>query len=49
MALMVASQALLVAGCSDGGTPPALFQIVDVVAPLLLLLAFGVGMHPRGA
>ena len=46
---MIAPQALLVSGCSDGGTSPALFQVVDVVAPSLFLFAFGVGMHPRGA
>ena len=49
MALMVAPQALLVVGCSDGGTSPALFQIVDVIAPLLLLLTLRICMHPRGA
>ena len=46
---MIALQALLVSSCSDGGSSPMLLQVVDVVASLLFLFAFGVCIHPRGA
>ena len=46
---MIAPQALVVSGCSDGSSSPTLLQVVDVIASSLFLFTFGVGIHPRGA
>ena len=46
---MITPQTLLVSSRPDGGTPPVLFQVVHVVAPLLLLLTLRIRMHSRGA
>jgi hypothetical protein len=46
---MITAQTLLVPSRPDSRTPPALFQVVYVVAPLMLLLALRVCVHSRGA